>query len=80
MRASPAIGIFDSGVGGLSVAREIRRQLPHEHLLYFADSAYCPYGGRPAEEIRDRSLAIGGYLIEQGAKVLVVACNSASGA
>lgn len=80
MSTSPTIGIFDSGVGGLSVAREIRRQLPHEHLLYFADSAYCPYGGRSAEEIRDRSLAIGGYLIEQGAKVLVVACNSASGA
>lgn len=80
MSTSPTIGIFDSGVGGLSVAREIRRQLPHEHLLYFADSAYCPYGGRPAEEIRDRSLAIGGYLIEQGARVLVVACNSASGA
>ncbi len=80
MSAPYVIGIFDSGVGGLSVAREIRRQLPHEQLLYFADSAYCPYGGRPVEEIRARSLAIGGYLIEHGAKVLVVACNSASGA
>ncbi len=74
------IGIFDSGVGGLSVAREIRRILPSEHLLYFADSAYCPYGGRSVEEIRARSLVIGGHLIAEGAKILVAACNSASAA
>jgi glutamate racemase len=74
------IGIFDSGVGGLSVAREIRRLLPAERLLYLADSAYCPYGGRPLEQIRDRTLRVGGFLLEQGAKALVVACNSASGA
>nr|MBA2671737.1 aspartate/glutamate racemase family protein [Gemmatimonadota bacterium] len=69
------VGVFDSGVGGLSVAREIRRRLPAESILYFADTAYCPYGGRPLLEIRDRSLAIGGELLRRGAKVIVVACN-----
>jgi glutamate racemase len=74
------VGIFDSGVGGLSVAREIRRALPAEELVYVADTAYVPYGERPDEEIRARSLAIGRYLEGIGAKVLVVACNTASGA
>jgi glutamate racemase len=74
------VGLFDSGVGGLSVAREIRRLLPVEDLLYLADTAYCPYGGRPLPEIRARSLAIGRALVDRGAKVIVVACNSASGA
>jgi glutamate racemase len=74
------IGVFDSGVGGLSVAREIRRVLPGESILYLADTAWCPYGGRPAEEIRDRALAIGRTLVERGAKLLVVACNTASAA
>ncbi|HEX6925255.1 MAG TPA: glutamate racemase [Longimicrobiaceae bacterium] len=74
------IGIFDSGVGGLSVAREIRRRLPGEDLLYFADHAFCPYGGRPLEVIRGRSVAVVGELIDRGAKAVVVACNTASGA
>lgn len=74
------IGIFDSGIGGLSVAREIRQRLPAERLLYFADAAYCPYGGRPLEEIRARSHEVVGELVQRGAKVIVVACNSASGA
>ena len=74
------IGIFDSGVGGLSVAREIRRRLPAEDLLYFADTAFCPYGGRPLAEIRDRSLAVVAELVGRGAKMVVVACNTASGA
>lgn len=74
------IGIFDSGVGGLSVAREIRRRLPAEKLLYFADNAFCPYGGRPLAEIRERSLDVVGELIDRGAKLVVVACNTASGA
>jgi glutamate racemase len=78
--AAGPIGIFDSGVGGLSVAREIRRLLPAESLLYLSDSAYCPYGGRPLPEIRDRTLKVGRFLRDQGAKALVVACNSASGA
>jgi glutamate racemase len=77
---SSPVGVFDSGVGGLSVAREIRRRLPSESILYFADTAHCPYGGRPLEEIRDRSLVIGGELLRRGVKVIVVACNSASGA
>lgn len=74
------VGIFDSGVGGLSVAREIRRALPSEHLLYVADTAYVPYGDRGEEEVRARTLAIGAWIQSQGAKVLVVACNTASGA
>lgn len=74
------IGIFDSGVGGLSVAREIRRALPAERLLYVADTAYCPYGDRPLEEVRARALAVGRYLEQAGAKLLVAACNTASGA
>ena len=74
------IGIFDSGVGGLSVAREIRSLLPAEPLLYLADTAYCPYGGRPVEEIRDRSVAAVAALVERGVKAVVVACNTATGA
>jgi glutamate racemase len=80
MSVEASVGIFDSGVGGLSVAREIRRRLPAESLLYLADSAYCPYGGRPLDEIRERTMRVGTFLIESGAKALVVACNSASGA
>jgi len=74
------VGVFDSGVGGLSVAREIRRALPAEPLLYVADTAYVPYGDRGDEEVRARTLAIGQWMQDQGAKVLVVACNTASGA
>jgi glutamate racemase len=74
------IGIFDSGVGGLSVAREIRRALPGEDLLYVADTAYCPYGDRPLEEVRRRALAVGGYVEGSGARLVVAACNTASGA
>jgi glutamate racemase len=80
MSLAAPISIFDSGVGGLSVAREIRRLLPAEELIYFADSAYCPYGGRPLAEILDRSLAVTRVLVSRGAKAIVVACNSASGA
>jgi glutamate racemase len=74
------LGIFDSGVGGLSVVREIRRALPAEHLLYVADTAHCPYGDRPLEEVRARALAVGGHLQGTGAKVVVTACNTATGA
>jgi glutamate racemase len=76
----PPIAIFDSGVGGLSVAREIRRALPAEDLLYVADTAYCPYGDRPDREVRQRALALGRYLAGTGAKLIVVACNTATGA
>jgi glutamate racemase len=77
--ASP-IGVFDSGVGGLSVLREIRRELPHESLVYIADSGSAPYGDRPATFIQDRSVAITRALLEHGAKAIVVACNTATGA
>ena len=74
------VGIFDSGIGGLSVAAEIRRALPAEDLLYVADTAHVPYGDKPLDEVRARSLAIGRHLQGAGAKLLVVACNTASGA
>jgi len=74
------IGVFDSGLGGLSVLRHIRSCLPGEDLLYFADSGYAPYGGRSDEEIVVRSLAIAAFLMQQGARALVVACNTATAA
>jgi glutamate racemase len=72
--------MFDSGVGGLSVALEVRRGLPAEDLVYVADAAHCPYGDRPAAEVRARALAIGRHLESAGAKLLIVACNTATGA
>jgi glutamate racemase len=72
------VGIFDSGVGGLSVLRHIHAQLPHEHLLYFADSAFAPYGDKPEHVIAERVLTIAGFLVKRGAKALVVACNTAT--
>jgi glutamate racemase len=74
------IGIFDSGVGGLSVLRHIREELPHEDLLYVADSAHAPYGGKSPQEIQARSLALTEFLVGQGAKAIVVACNTATAA
>jgi len=74
------IGVFDSGVGGLSVLHHIRAELPHEHLLYVADSAYAPYGTRTPEQIQVRSLILANFLLAQGAKALVVACNTATAA
>lgn len=72
------IGIFDSGVGGLSVLRHIRAQLPHEHLIYFADSGFAPYGDKPQMLVTERVLAIGAFFQAQGAKAIVVACNTAT--
>lgn len=72
------IGILDSGLGGLSVLREIRALLPDEPLLYVGDSAWCPYGPRPVEEIRKRVFAISDYLLSQRVRMIVVACNSAT--
>jgi glutamate racemase len=80
MSSSAPIGIFDSGVGGLSVAREIRARLPREDLVYLADTANCPYGGRPLHEIRELAFASCRILLDRGAKLLVVACNTATGA
>lgn len=72
------VGIFDSGVGGLSVLRHIQAQLPHEHLLYLADTGFAPYGDKPEHIVVERVLAIGDFLLAQGAKALVVACNTAT--
>ena len=74
------IGLFDSGVGGLSVWKEVVRLLPNESLLYFADSANCPYGSLPLAEIRLLSGAIAHFLRQHGCKLIVVACNTASAA
>lgn len=74
------IGIFDSGVGGLTVWREIVRQLPNESTIYFADSAHVPYGPRGGEQIRHFSEQITRFLIARGCKAVVVACNTASAA
>ncbi len=74
------IGIFDSGVGGLSVLRAIRQQMPAENLLYFADQGHVPYGPRTLEEVRAFSESITDFLLEQSAKLIVVACNTASAA
>ena len=74
------IGIFDSGVGGLSVVKEIQGLLPWENLLYIADSAYAPYGNKPLEFIQQRSHELTRFLIAQQAKAIVVACNTATAA
>jgi len=78
--AAAPIGIFDSGLGGLSVLRHIHAGMPHEHLLYFADSGYAPYGDKSDAAIVQRSLAVAGFLVEHGIKALVVACNTATAA
>jgi glutamate racemase len=74
------IGIFDSGVGGLTILRAVRQALPCENLVYVADAAHVPYGQKTPEQIRERAMAIGGFLVGQGAKVIVVACNTATAA
>lgn len=80
MSAEYPIGVFDSGVGGLSVLREIRRELPGEDLLYVADSLHAPYGDKPEQLIEARSVAICEFLLSRHAKAIVVACNTATGA
>ena len=74
------IAVFDSGVGGLTVLHECLVWLPHEDFVYLGDTARFPYGGRDADDLRDRSLAVARHLRDQGAKMIVVACNSASSA
>lgn len=77
MRDAP-IGVFDSGVGGLTVLREIRTLLPQETLFYVADSGHVPYGEKSPEYIRERCRFIASFLLERGAKALVLACNTAT--
>ena len=72
------VGIFDSGLGGLSILRHIRAQLPHEHLLYVADTGFAPYGDKSEHVVAERSLAVARFLVERGAKAIVVACNTAT--
>ena len=74
-----SIGVFDSGVGGLSVLREIRREVPDQRVVYVADSGFAPYGDRDADFIEERSTAIVRFLMAQGVKAIVVACNTATG-
>lgn len=74
------IGVFDSGVGGLSVWRELYREFPGERYLYVSDSGYCPYGPKSREEVIGRAVAITEYLISNGAEIIVVACNTATAA
>lgn len=78
MDKAAAIGIFDSGIGGLSVARAIRALLPHESLIYVADTAHAPYGERTDAYIYQRMQHISQHLLQQGVKALVVACNTAT--
>jgi glutamate racemase len=78
--SSSPIGIFDSGVGGLSVLRAIREQMPEENIMYFGDQGHIPYGPRPLEQIRNFSVAITNFLLQHHAKIIVVACNAASAA
>lgn len=78
MNPDAPIGVFDSGVGGLSVLRAIHDTLPAERLIYLADSAHAPYGDRPVDFVRDRSLRMVDLLVDRGVKAVVIACNTAS--
>lgn len=75
---SPLIGIRDSGVGGLTVARRVRQLLPHASLLYFADTFHVPYGDKSPAQVRHYALSISNFLIEQGAQMVIFACNTSS--
>lgn len=74
------IGILDSGVGGLTVVKEVIRQLPNERLIYFGDTARCPYGPRTSEEVKQFTLEIVDYLLKYDVKMVVIACNTATAA
>lgn len=78
--ASQPIGVFDSGIGGLTVANAIVKKLPNEEIIYFGDTAHLPYGDKSADAIRYYCLRISKFLLDQGCKMIVVACNSASSA
>ena len=74
------VGIFDSGIGGLTVAHAIRQTLPHENIIYFGDTAHLPYGDKSEAAIQAYSIKIADVLLKKGCKVIVIACNSASSA
>ena len=79
-RKNEYIAVFDSGVGGISVLRQLRRELPQERFLYFGDSTNAPYGDRSVEEVRSLTLSAARMLMGRGIKALVVACNTATAA
>ena len=79
-RKEDYIAVFDSGVGGISVLRQLKKIMPNERYLYFGDSANAPYGSRPTREVRDLAMRAAEHLIGQGIKALVVACNTATSA
>src|SRR5437763_6959456 len=76
--AEASIGVFDSGVGGLTILSALRKELPYENYVYFGDTANCPYGTRSDAEIIDLSIQANRFLVEYGVKLIVVACNTAS--
>ncbi len=80
MASVPSIGIFDSGVGGLSVLRAVRQLMPAQPVFYFGDQVHVPYGPRSLQEVRDFSQAATQFLLDKGAQLIVVACNTASAA
>lgn len=80
MASSAPIGVFDSGLGGISVVREIRREMPHERIVFFGDSAHAPYGTKTPEQVRALSERIVENLLAQDAKAIVIACNTATSA
>lgn len=80
MSSSAPIGVFDSGLGGISVTREIRSAMPNEHILYFGDSANAPYGIKTPDEVRKLSFSIVENFVKNGVKAVVIACNTATSA
>lgn len=80
MTSTAPIGVFDSGLGGISVVRELRQTLPNEHVVYFGDSAHAPYGTKTPERVRELSFSIVDQFMSQGVKAIVIACNTATSA
>lgn len=80
MPASQPIAVFDSGLGGLTVLRALRERLPQENYFYFADTRFLPYGDKPEVFLRERGVLIAEALARQGAKAMVIACNTATAA
>jgi glutamate racemase len=80
MQTNAPIGIFDSGIGGLTVAHAIKKELPNENLIYFGDTAHLPYGDKSTATIQAYAVKIADFFLKQKCKVIVIACNSASAA
>lgn len=78
LKSKNPIGIFDSGIGGLTVASAIHKMMPHEDIIYYGDTAHFPYGDKSSELIQEFSLQIADYMLSRGCKMIVIACNTAS--